>query len=262
MPKASHETAAAQLAAARITCSPLPGLGAGAPKDEKEAYAIQAELVTRLGDGAGIPIGYKIGATSEKARAFLSCDGPFYGRIMSGGCQQSPARLAAKDFNLRLIEPEFAFTLGTALPPRAEAYTQDEVTAAIALAFPAFEVVNSALENWNQQGVLAITADNGVHGAFVAGEAVEDWRDHDLATLEVSFVKNGEMLGTGTGANALGHPLAALTWLVNVLSINGQGLQAGEVVTTGVVTPFTTAEAGDHLQADFGVFGKISLELF
>ncbi len=75
------------------------------------------------------------------------------------------------------------------------------------------------------------------------------------------FQRNGQEEGRGQGANALGHPLDALAWLAAQAPAGGRGLKAGDIVTTGVVTPFLYAEAGDTLAADFGTLGVIQLEI-
>ena len=67
----------------------------------------------------------------------------------------------------------------------------------------------------------------------------------------------GEFKGEGRGKNALGHPLTALTWLVNKLSSQRLSLDAGQIVTTGVVTPFELAAPGDRIVADFGLLGQV-----
>ncbi len=41
--------------------------------------------------------------------------------------------------------------------------------------------------------------------------------------------------------------------------LNGRGLKAGDLVTTGLVTPFTYAEAGAALRADYGPLGAVEL---
>ena len=89
----------------------------------------------------------------------------------------------------------------------------------------------------------------------------QDWRSLDLAEHAVTFRRNGREEGTGRGANALGHPLDALAWLAGQAVACGRGLKAGDIVTTGVVTPFIYAETGDHLVADFGILGDVRLEV-
>ncbi len=57
----------------------------------------------------------------------------------------------------------------------------------------------------------------------------------------------------------LGHPLNALAWLADQGVLGGRGLKAGDLVTTGLVTPFVYAEPGDEVRADFGALGEVRL---
>ena len=57
----------------------------------------------------------------------------------------------------------------------------------------------------------------------------------------------------------LGHPLNALAWLADQGVLGGRGLKAGDLVTTGLVTPFVYAEPGDEVRADFGGLGEVRL---
>jgi len=227
-----------------------------APSTAKEGYEIQESFLEQLGgEGAG----YKIGATSEMAQAFLGLGHPFSGRVLASNLFESPVELVADSFLFRLIEPEFAFRLSAPLPARGEAYGLPEVEAVVGAVIPAIEVVTSAFANWQTQGAAALISDNGANGALVLGTPCEDWRALDLAEHRVSLSINGDVLGDGTGKQALGHPLNALLWLVNSLSERGQGLAAGEIVSTGVVTPFKCLERGDRAVADFGSLGKVEV---
>jgi 2-keto-4-pentenoate hydratase len=86
-----------------------------------------------------------------------------------------------------------------------------------------------------------------------------DWKAIDLARQAVRLEINGEVKGTGSGAVVLGHPLNALTWLVNALNARGGGLRAGDYVTTGVTTDIYLAERGDRVRADFGSVGFVEV---
>ncbi len=261
----SARRAAELLLAARRDRRPIDELPeACAPGDLEAAYDIQAAVVDALtrdepGDGFA---GFKIGATSRAAQEFLGLDGPFYGCVPAGRVLDSPARLSLGDFNFCLIEPEFALRLKRDLAPRGEGYRRDEVAAAVASVHPAFEVVTSAYgAAWREVGALALIADNGVHGCLVLGPGRADWDALDLAGHGVTFRRNGRDEGSGRGANALGHPLDALAWLAGQGPAQGRGLRAGDIVTTGVVTPFLYAEPGDELVADFGTLGEVRLEV-
>ena len=53
----------------------------------------------------------------------------------------------------------------------------------------------------------------------------------------------------------LGDPVVSLTWLANDLAVRGEGLRAGDHVTTGSCHVVVTAEPGDTVSADFGALG-------
>lgn len=252
------------LLAARRELSPIPELlEAYRPATAAEGYQVQAALRAARG---GQLAGFKIGATSQVVRNLLATEEPFYGCLFADGIHDSPATLSAGDTNFRLIEPEFAFRLGADLPARKAPYGRDELAEAIACLHPAFEVVTSAFgDAWTEAGLAQLIADNGVHECLVLGPAVEDWRDVDLAAQEVVFESAGAEVGRGRGADALGHPLDALAWLADVGVLADpetqirRGLRAGDLITTGLVTPFALAEAGTALRADFGPLGAVEL---
>ncbi|RMD62106.1 MAG: hydratase [Alphaproteobacteria bacterium] len=250
--------AAALLLAARRERRPLSALPAEyRPRTLADGYGIQSAWITAAG---GRVVGFKIGATSRKAQEYLGIAEPFYGCILDDVVFDSPAALSAGDYLFRLIEPEFALRLGRDLPPRPGGYTMNDLARAVNAVHPALEVVNSAYgAAWTDAGALALIADNGVNAALVLGPATADWHGFDLATHAVTFRRNNEEVGCGVGGHALGHPLAALAWLADQDVCGGRGLKAGDIVTTGVVTPFVHAEAGDDLTADFGSLGKVRL---
>jgi 2-keto-4-pentenoate hydratase len=228
-----------------------------APKDLEEGYAIQEAF---LEQEIGSPVGFKIGASSRKAQELLSVSEPFVGCVLPSSLYDSPALLDADDYLFRLIEPEFAFRMARPLPARSEPYQREDVLAATGDLHPAIEVVTSAFgTGWTDVGVACLIADNGVHGALVLGAAVSDWDPEELPDHEVRLRINGQIAGRGTGANALGNPITALTWLAEHLRRRGRGLEAGQVVTTGVVTEFAYLQEGDEAVADFGSFGEVSV---
>ena len=97
---------------------------------------------------------------------------------------------------------------------------------------------------------------------FVLGPATTaPWRDHDLAQHALTARRNGEFVSEGKGANALGDPRIALTWIANELTAYGEHLRAGDVVTTGTcVVPFSLSP-GDRAEVDFGAFGTLEVAI-
>jgi 2-keto-4-pentenoate hydratase len=256
--------AAELLLAARRNRSPIPALPEDCrPATAAEGYGIQAALRAARG---GRLAGFKIGATSQAAWTLLDTKEPFHGCLFADGVHDSPATLTAGDQNFHLIEPEFAFRLGADLPDRTAPYGRAELVQAIASLHPAIEVVTSAFgAAWTGAGLAQLIADNGVHACLVLGPATADWADLDLAAHEVVFESDGAEVGRGQGANTLGHPLNALAWLadfgalVDPVTRVSRGLRAGDLITTGLVTPFAYAEAGTTLRADYGSLGAVEL---
>ncbi len=249
---------ARQLIAARDPHQPAAAVpGPLTPGDLGTAYSVQDAVVRLLG---GRTAGYKIACTSKVAQDYLGLDGPCTGRLLKERILASPAEVSAAEARFLLIEPEYAFTLGRDLPAREGAYSEQEVSDAVASLHPAFEIVSSAYgEAWTQAGAAAVIADNAVHTALVLGSAVADWQALDITGQKVSLSINGKLHSEGVGARALGGPLSALTWLTGHLSGRGRGLEAGDVVTTGVVTEIAFLKAGEQADADFGALGRVSL---
>ncbi len=256
--------AAELLLAARRDLAPIAALPEDCrPATATEGYAVQAAVRALRG---GAMSGFKIGATSQVARTLLATEEPFHGCLFADGIHDSPATLIAGDHVFRLIEPEFAFRLASDLPARKAPYSRDELVAAIASLHPAFEVVSSAFgPAWTGAGLAQLIADNGVHACLVLGPATADWEGLDLAAQEVVFESDGAEVGRGRGAEALGHPLNALAWLADFGALTDpvtgvcRGLRAGDLITTGLVTPFAYAEAGTTLRAEFGRLGAVEL---
>src|SRR5688572_1347051 len=229
------------------------------PRTRAEGYAIQAQLESR---SAGPLFGWKIAATSAAGQAHINVDGPLAGRLLREKVFESGATLPFGANHMRVGEAEFAFRMRRELPPRAGAYRVDEVLDAAGWLHPAIEVPDSRYDDFTIVGAAQLIADNACAHLFVLGpEAPDIWRDIDLVAHTVTGTIDGQLTREGRGANVLGDPRVALTWLVNELSALGIPLKAGEVVTTGTcLTPLPIAP-GDAITADFGALGRVSLFL-
>ena len=250
------------LALARINHKRLPELPAPIrPKTPGEAYVIQDGLVDQLlAHYRGGVIGYKVACTNVTAQRQLNVDAPFSGRLLSAFFFESPARVDASKFFMRVVEAEFAFEMARDLSPAATPRSRQEIAAAVKGVLPGIEIVDSRFDDWTTIGAPSLIADNACNAAWVKGSVVTDWEAIDLAAQAVRLTVNGKLLREGAGSNVLGHPLHALEWLVNNLSARGLGLKAGQYVTTGVTTEVYMAERGDRITADFGPVGLVELE--
>jgi 2-keto-4-pentenoate hydratase len=230
---------------------------ASAPTTRGEGYAAQAAL-EQLSPKR---VGWKIAATSEGGQKHINVDGPLAGRIFEDKVFGPNATCSLTGNFMRVAEPEFAFRFGSAIAPRAEAYTVDEVMAAVESLHLAIELPDSRLEAFTEAGAAGLAADNACAHQLALGEAVTaDWRALDLAAHPVTF-RYGEEVAHGSGGNVLGDPRVALTWLVNEVTGMGITIGAGEFVTTGTATVPVPIKPGDRLVADFGALGSIGMSL-
>lgn len=227
------------------------------PATRAEGYRVQSHLEER---SAAPLFGWKIAATSAAGQAHINVDGPMAGRILAERVLRPGATVSLANNHMRVAELEFAFRMGTTLPPRPARYEVDEVLAAVETLHPAIEIPDSRFQDFTAVGAAQLIADNACAHLFMLGDSTEaHWRNVDLAAHKVIACVPGKSECHGHGSNVLEHPLLALTWLVNELSQHGTALHAGQVVTTGTCTVPVTVEPGDEVLADFGTIGQLSI---
>ena len=225
------------------------------PADEDTAYRIARMVEEELGLAVA---GWKIAAAKAEMQRQLRTDSPIYGRVFAGHLLPSPAGVEHARQCSPIPEVEYMARLGADLPPRANPYTVDEVTDAVASLHPGIELAECRFVHADRFPPLpAILADGAGGGTICYGPAIEDWRRRDIAGQEVTLSCDGVVRRKGTAAAALDHPMVPLTWLANELSRTGIGLQAGQMVSTGTLTGMLQPKAGETYVADFGPFGTV-----
>jgi 2-keto-4-pentenoate hydratase len=205
------------------------------------------------------PAGWKVGAASLEIQRAEGVPGPAPGLLSRKGVYESPAQLPARLFiNYRCSECEFAFRMADDLPSRESPYAEDEVAERVEALLPALEIGDTVFEDWyGASGYQGSSLDNGGAAAFVHGAPLRDWRRFDLPAAKIDLYLNGLYMKSGYGRAAMGNPLTSLTWMANWLRVRGQGLRAGEFVSTGTCTGHFFAARGDRLDVDFGEIGKL-----
>lgn len=151
--------------------------------------------------------------------------------------------------------------LGAPLPPRPEPWTAAEVRAAVDAALGGIEVAECRFPMDALPTMPAILADGAGNGRYVVGPEIPGWRGRDLAALPVSLEVDGVARRTGSGAEAMGDPFRVLLWLAEALRRRGQGLMAGDLVSTGTCTGMLRPAAGHRLRARFGEGCEVVLAL-
>lgn len=247
MDHASIRRAAALLVAARRTREPLDRLpGDCRPATLDDAFAIQRATVEMLGDAVA---GWKVARLPDGRLA--------WGIVLASRVVRSGATVEARDMPLLGIEAEVAFRFLRDVPPRAAAWSRDEVAERV-VAFPAIEIVATRYRDYAGTPLVERTADLMSNGAFVAGSDVPEWRSIDFAGLHASVGFDGSTVADGRGGHATGDPLQLAVDLVDAVRASG-GVRAGQFVTAGTYTGLHYAKPGQRVVARFADFGGVEL---
>jgi 2-keto-4-pentenoate hydratase len=233
MDKQQIADAAALLVQARRGGSLLADLPpASRPASVTDAHAIQDAVTAALGMSVG----------AFKAMAPASGE-PTRGVIYAATVRPSPARIAASEVPQCGVEGEVAFLFRRDLPPRATAYSREEVAAAVD-ACAAIELVTSRYRDSDAVTNLEKLADSISNGAFVHAAPPADWRSLALGKLKVTLTVNGAPVLEQVGGHPTGDPLGVAVALVNMMRETG-GVKAGQFVTCGSCTGLRYLKPGD-----------------
>ena len=229
------------------------------PATRSEGYAIQAAIETYT----SAPLaGWKIAATSVAGQKHIGVDGPMAGRLLAERAIPNDGDCILGSNLMKVAELEFAFRFGSDLPPRATPYGQAEVLDAVEALLPAIEIPDSRYQDFVTVGAPQLIADNACAHRFLFGDDTRvDWRSIDLAAHVVKAYRDDAHVEDGVGANVLGDPRIALTWLANELSAHGLTLEAGQTVITGTCVKPMAIAPGMRIAGDFGPFGRVSITI-
>ncbi len=235
--------AAALLVNARRANARIPLLPPSCrPTNVTDAHAIQDAVTATL----GTPIG------AFKANAPAGAE-PTRGVIYAPTVHSSPARIPTALVPQCGVEGEVAFIFRADLPPRATAYTTEEV-AAVVEACPAIEVVTSRYADADAATPIDKLADCISNGAFVHGPILKQWQGLALGKLKVTLAVNGEPVLQQVGGHPTGDPLGIAVALVEMMRGAG-GVKAGQFVTCGSCTGLRYLKPGDVCGVSFEGLG-------
>ncbi|WP_457966941.1 fumarylacetoacetate hydrolase family protein [Arthrobacter sp. D1-29] len=208
----------------------------------------------RLARGTRL-VGRKIGLTSEAVQRQIGVARPDFGVLFDdmryGDGDEIPMA--------RLLQPkaeaEIAFLLEEDILDASDAVA---VRAAVALAFPALEIVDSRIADW-RIGITDTIADNASSGVFVIGANGFPLDAFEPAGVVMRMRRGDTVVSEGTGRDCLGDPLNALTWLAATAIEVGSPLRAGDFVLSGALGPMVTVSPGDEFSASIEPLGSVSI---
>ncbi|MEA1902851.1 MAG: fumarylacetoacetate hydrolase family protein, partial [Actinomycetota bacterium] len=241
---------------ARETRVPVPPLTEADPSLTAEgAYEIQGHFVELLKGEEGRIVGYKLGLTSKSMQEMLGIGEPDYGPVVSSMAFDDGVTVDLDRYIQPKVEGEIALMIDK--PVQGPGVTAAQVADSLSGAVAAIEMVDSRIADWKIKLPDTI-ADLASSAAAVLSSRVVPV-DFDLRLCGMVITKNGETMGTGAGAAALGDPVAAVAWLANTLAPFGVVLEPGHFIMTGALHAAFEVEPGDHVQADFDHLGSVSM---
>jgi 2-keto-4-pentenoate hydratase len=241
-----------RLTAARTTRTAIPQLSDDVPGlDLDTGYAVQR----LLRDGRGPLVGWKLGVTSRAKQQQVGVDSPIYGFLAADHVLDLGEPLDTAQHISPRCEPEIVFVMARDLTGAHVSAT--EVLATTAGVAVGIEVLDSRYSDYRFT-MPDVVADNASAGRYVVGAPVPA-QGIDLRLVGVVLEHNGEVVATASGAASLGHPAAAVAWLVRSLASSGEGLRAGEVILSGGLTAAVPVSPGDVVVATVDRIGSVEL---
>lgn len=206
-----------------------------------EAYEIQEKVIAeRIAEGE-THVGYKVGCTSRAIQSQFGLEERISGHLMEPHIHPDPAKLDIGSFVDCAVEPEFVLHIGSDLEVNA-------VSAGI-------ELHNYRFVH-GEPSSQELIASNGIHAGLVVGRERIPLDEIDLDLEGVGLFVNGNLAGSGIGAEIMGGPMQSFAWLARHLARRGKQIRAGQMVIPGSAVPLVSVKAGDVVEARFTHLGR------
>lgn len=265
-----------KLLKARAAGTLLDPLTSTAKVSVDDAYDIAKSILDiRIAQGE-TPVGRKIGFSNRKMWNRYGMGAPITEPIWSPLFDSSVefamdncALHSLKKAQQPRIEPELVFKLSRTPEPDI---TVEALAECLEWMAHGFEIVTSPYPDWQFEAADAIAA-FGLHRALIVGEPrlLSAATRRNLAqvlgsaTLSLSRTSNGtpSLVAAGFGKDVMDSPLHALWQLHQQLQRQPafQGLQAGEIITTGSWTDAHPVERGEVWSSAFLQIGLPGLNV-
>lgn len=256
MSETTIAAAAEQISMARLSLTPLAPPAGAVPRGLAEAYAVRDAVHACLAESRfGSRVGWKIGCTTPVMQAYLGIAHPCAAGLFAGTTHRGDTELRHDDFVRAGIECEIAVRLASDLPEGP--FTPESVRGAVGAVMAAIEVVDDRYLDWQSAGTPILVADDFFAAGAVLGREHDPAVLPDLATLRGRVLIDGAEVGSGIGADVLGHPYAALAWLAEHASERSMPLRAGETVLLGSLVRTQWVEAGASVRIEIEALGAV-----
>ena len=225
--------------------------------NQENAYAVQ-RIVTAQRKGWGDRIvGRKIGLTAKSVQQQLGVDEPDYGCLWSSQAYGDGEVLKLSPFIKPKLEAEVAIVLERDVT-NADA-TLADLIGATAYALPAFEIVDSRVQNWDIK-LFDTVSDNASGAGYVLGAEPRRLDQISLRDAKMMLWQDEKEVSKGSGRECMGHPLNAATWLARRLAEMGDPFRAGDIILTGALGPMVAVEAGARYEMEIQGLGRVAVQ--
>jgi len=240
--------------AERQAIGPVSDLFEGGLTLDQAHDICEASIAERI--AAGDPLrGFKVGFTNIPVRDKMGLPDSTYGYLLESMVLPSGGTLAMSELIAPRIECEICFRL--AKPLSGKGLSIEQVLDATNAVAAALEICDARIRDWKCP-YPDFFADNGFSARIVLEGSWHDVRDVDLLGESVVLTQDGVPIAEGRGEMAMGHPANAVSWLAGKLADRGKGLEAGQLVMTGTLTPILTIEADSTYEAAFSTLGTVT----
>ena len=215
------------------------------PVTTEDALAIQKATMQLIGDNVGgwktvLPVGDKLNVAPIFART-IHTQSPCPIRLERGICR---------------IEPEIGFSFKHDLPPRDQAYTDDEIKNALASSHMALELIEKRYNGIEEVTYLENLADCLFNQGMYVGPEIP--LDKAMVAAEIGFgLTQGETSKPFVGSHPNKGPILPVLWLANFLREQGIGIKAGQVVITGSFAGVHEVQPDIEFSLEYGDLGQM-----
>ena len=239
----------ARLAARALT--QYPGV---VPPDLETAYRCQDHALARWPDAVA---GWKVARVPQAQQAQYAEErlvGPVFAPNVRVAAPGRTIECPVFEGGFAAVEAEIVICVGRDAPRDKVDWTLDEAAAFVGELCIGIEIASSPLATLNELGAGAVVSDFGNNWGVVVGPAVGDWR----ALYEVTVHSYVDHEFVGRGVTSIRHgPLGALAFTLAKCARRGRPLQAGAVISTGMITGVHDIRPGQRSRHVFQGFGEV-----
>jgi 2-keto-4-pentenoate hydratase len=238
---------------ARKALGPISDLVAGGLSLDDAHRICERNIEKRIKAGEKMA-GFKIGFTNVAVREKMGLPDSTYGYLMDSMVLKNGIKVAMSELIAPKIECEICFKMKS--PLKGKGLSAEQVVEATESVCSSFEICDARIKDWKCP-YNDFFADNGFSARVVLSGKWLSPKGFDFLNEKVVLTQNGKELAQGTGNLAMGHPAKAVAWLAGKLTDRGKGLEAGQIVMTGTLTPILPIEKGSTYIASFSTLGDV-----